>query len=310
MTRTALPSAVETNRLLLFLFVLVAFVAGFSAITWYANIDLLTLGPLYMFTPAVAGLVVCLSNNIALTDVGLRVGRRRWLVIAAISWPPIALFIALLSTAVPGVSFDLSVIPAELGVPPTLGWIIIGTIAVIAIMVAEGATINAVLGFGEEFGWRGYLLWELAPLGFWKASLVIGTVWGLWHMPLLIAGLNYPSFPLIGVAGFTITCIVMSPIYTYLVVKSGSVLPAAIFHGVFNAAGLVGLAATDDPVLRELVASEGGIIGITVFLFVAAGIALTGTPHLTREFASHPPGVTETQINEPDTQERIGVGKR
>jgi hypothetical protein len=34
-----------------------------------------------------------------------------------------------------------------------------------------GATINAVAGFGEELGWRGFLYRELSFLGFWKSSL-------------------------------------------------------------------------------------------------------------------------------------------
>src|SRR5699024_8144281 len=59
-----------------------------------------------------------------------------------------------------------------------------------------GITVNAVLGFGEEIGWRGFLLREFRALGFWKASLLIGFIWGLWHAPLIIfAGHNYPSTP-------------------------------------------------------------------------------------------------------------------
>ena len=37
-----------------------------------------------------------------------------------------------------------------------------------------GVTVNAVAGFGEELGWRGFLQKELAFLGFWRSSLLIG----------------------------------------------------------------------------------------------------------------------------------------
>jgi len=49
-----------------------------------------------------------------------------------------------------------------------------------------GVTINAVFGFGEELGWRGLLQKELGFMGFWKSSLTIGLVWGIWHAPIIL----------------------------------------------------------------------------------------------------------------------------
>jgi len=39
-----------------------------------------------------------------------------------------------------------------------------------------GVTVNAVAGFGEELGWRGLLQKELAFLGFWQSSVLIGLI--------------------------------------------------------------------------------------------------------------------------------------
>lgn len=300
MPRIASSSAtVDTRNVTEFLAVLTALVLGFVVVTETAGVDIVALGPLYMFTPATAGGIVCLRNGIALSDVGLSIGRRRWLALAAVLPLPILGTITVLSLGVPGVTFDSSLdMPAQLGLPSGPFW----TLAALGVVVALGATVNAILGFGEEFGWRGYLLWELTPLGFWKASLAIGAVWGVWHAPLVVTGYNYPSFPIVGVVAITIACIAMAPLFTYVVIRSKSVFPAAIFHGVFNAAGLVGYAATDDPVLRQLVASEGGAVGVAVFGLIAATIAIGGTPRLTREFAH-----TE-DFDRPDSRMRRGDG--
>lgn len=301
--------AVNARNVTEFLVILAMLVLGFVAITQATGIDIVTVGPLYMFTPAIAGLLVCLHNRIVLQDVGLRIGRRRWLALAAVLPLPVLGTITALSIGVPGVMFDSSLdMAVELGLPSGPFW----TLVALGGVVAIGATVNAVGGFGEEFGWRGYLLWELAPLGFWKASLAIGTVWGVWHAPLIVTGYNYPSFPIIGVFALTTACIAMTPLFIYIVIRSESVLPAAIFHGVFNAVGLVGYAATDDAVLRQLVASEGGVIGVTVFGLIAVVIALTGTPHLSRDIFTHrSPDVPSSDMQEmPPVRESDTAGEQ
>jgi uncharacterized protein len=170
---TSTPETIDTHNLTEFLGILTALSLGFTAVTHVTDIDLVAVGPLYMFTPGIAGLIVCLHNGIALSDVGLRMGRKRWLALAAVLPLPILSAITVLSIGVPGVTFDSTLdIAAEVGLPSGAFWALIAW----GIVVVIGATFNAVFGFGEEFGWRGYLLWELAPLGFWKASLAIGAV--------------------------------------------------------------------------------------------------------------------------------------
>ena len=277
-------SDVDTGRLGLFFGVLVGLAAGFVAVSLLANIRMVTLASLYMFTPMAAGLVVCVARDIPLSTVGLRVGRARWLAVAALVALPLVGLALAVAVAMPSVAFDPSVDPLP-GVSLPLG--LLGVAATFGIALALGATVNAVFAFGEEFGWRGYLLWELAPLGFWKASAAIGVVWGLWHAPIIADGYNYPSFPVVGVAAMTVACLAFSPLYTYLVLRAESVLAAALVHGVFNgSAGLVvAHAVADGAVLEELVASPVGVAGVVAFGLAAAAIAAAGAPTLTREFA-------------------------
>src|SRR5205085_48045 len=55
------------------------------------------------------------------------------------------------------------------------------------------AAIYVPFTLGEEYGWRGYLLPRLLPLGEVRASALVGLLWAVWHLPLLLAGLNYPG---------------------------------------------------------------------------------------------------------------------
>jgi membrane protease YdiL (CAAX protease family) len=90
--------------------------------------------------------------------------------------------------------------------------------------------------FGEEYGWRGYLLPRLLPLGEIRASVLIGVIWGVWHLPLILAGLNYPGVSIwLAIIVFTFVTVALSFTYTWFyVASSGSVLIAAVFHASFN----------------------------------------------------------------------------
>src|SRR5215208_4300255 len=90
--------------------------------------------------------------------------------------------------------------------------------------------------FGEEYGWRGYLLPRLLPLGEIRASVLLGMIWGVWHLPLIMAGLNYPGVNIwLAILVFTFVTVALSFTYTWFyVASSGSVLVAAVFHASTN----------------------------------------------------------------------------
>lgn len=281
-------SSPDRGRLGLFFGVLVVSAAALLLTARLLAVDPITLAPAYMFSPMVAGLAVCIRRDVPLSAVGLRIGRVRWLLVATVVALPLVGLTLALAVAVPGVGFDPTVDPVPgLELPSGL----LGVLTAFGLVLVLGATVNAVFGLGEEVGWRGYLLWELAPWGFWRASLAIGAVWGLWHAPVIVAGHNYPSYPIVGVAVMTVACVAFSPLYTYLVVEARSVLAAALLHGVFNgSAGLViAYAAADTALLEELVASPVGAAGSLAFGLAAVTIAVSGPPPLTRAFAREEP---------------------
>ena len=136
--------------------------------------------------------------------------------------------------------------------------------------LVAGITVNAVAGFGEELGWRGLLQRELGYLGFWKSSLVIGLVWGLWHAPIILQGHNYPQHPVEGVAMMTVFTLLLSPIFSYVRLKARSVIAAAILHGSLN--GTMGLAII---LIRGGDDLKVGVTGLAGFIaLVLANIGL------------------------------------
>jgi len=62
-------------------------------------------------------------------------------------------------------------------------------LAVPTVIVVSGA-LGLPLTLGEEYGWRGYLLPRLLPLGELKATLIVALIWALWHVPILLIGLE------------------------------------------------------------------------------------------------------------------------
>ena len=110
----------------------------------------------------------------------------------------------------------------------------------ILVLIPLAMIVNPVMGilqcFGEELGWRGYLLpkigeW-LSPL---SASLVTGAIWGVWHAPIIAMGYNYGTDnPIAGVFAMIVFCTVLGVISGFLTYKVNSIWPAVLFHASIN----------------------------------------------------------------------------
>jgi membrane protease YdiL (CAAX protease family) len=96
---------------------------------------------------------------------------------------------------------------------------------------------NAIFTFGEEWGWRGFLLPKLLPLGQWQALILTGVLWGLWHAPIVLLGYDYPFHPKLGILLMTIFCLIFGIVLGWLRLATDSIWPAVIAHGAINAVG-------------------------------------------------------------------------
>ena len=133
-----------------------------------------------------------------------------------------------------------------------------------------GITLYVPLTFGEEFGWRGLLLYEWQSLGFLKSSLFIGVIWGLWHAPLILYGYNFPNQPFTGLVVMCIFTSAVSPLFTYVRLKTKSILGAAMFHGMINSTAVVFIlyVSNGNPLFNSMV----GLCGIIASLLIICGI--------------------------------------
>jgi uncharacterized protein len=87
---------------------------------------------------------------------------------------------------------------------------------------------------GEELGWRGYALPTMQErMGWRSAGLVLGFIWGVWHLPLFfIAGSSQNNGSMVV---FFVLIMASSVFYTWLYNRSeGSVLPALVLHTASN----------------------------------------------------------------------------
>lgn len=234
----------------------------------------------YMLFPMLVAMVLQLIDREKFASTGLLNFKFSWAWLLAVLFPIAAVVLSVfVSALVPGVSlhYGAEQMISQFGLDETAAATATAQLAafppaaLIAIELVSGiiagCTINAVFAFGEEYGWRNYLNSALKGCGFWKKALFIGLVWGIWHMPLILQGHNYPQHPGIGVAMMCVMCVLLGTLELYVVEKTGSVIPAAILHGTFNA--ICGLA------LMLVLGGNDLLIGVTGLAgFVSMGLVI------------------------------------
>lgn len=135
--------------------------------------------------------------------------------------------------------------------------------------------LNFVNCFGEEWGWRGYLLPKLLEKYKMLPTLIIsGFIWGIWHAPIIALGHNYgtgyPGYPYLGIFAMCIFCTVMGIILSYITIRTGSCLPAVLAHGSINGFAAIGMLYTDGTVNEPFIGPvPTGIIGGCAFIVCA-----------------------------------------
>ncbi|NRD76856.1 CPBP family intramembrane metalloprotease [Bacillus sp. BRMEA1] len=135
------------------------------------------------------------------------------------------------------------------------------------ITMAITVLVNLFPVFGEEYGWRGYLLPQLTQhWGKTKASIILGMIWALYHAPAVFflakaTGMDHPLLICLIQTGcvFTITF----P-FSYCFYLSGSLIPVLFFHSVWN--------VMNTSVLGDIYTNKHGMFDGNIMLFNGEGL--------------------------------------
>lgn len=193
------------------------------------------MGPVFglMWCPGVAALITKLVFQRNLRGIGWGWGATRWQVLSYVLPPALALMVygAVWLTGIGGLSTERLVSSfaeeagRELPFPVTLG-----------LLATVGLLPSAVFALGEEIGWRGLLVPELARVtSFMKVGLISGLVWSVYHYPLIVFSDYTSGAPRwYALLVFTWMVTVSSFIYAWFRLKSGSVWTAVLLHASHN----------------------------------------------------------------------------
>lgn len=150
----------------------------------------------------------------------------KWYLAAFTLLPGLQLVTILLSAALSRTAIDFSTV---------LAYKIFGPSANLVLLIIPFFLFDAIAN-GEEIGWRGYVLPRLqAKYSALASSLIVGVIWGLWHLPKHLSHWDAVTFTF-----FMIGMVARAVLYTWLYNNTkGSLLLATLFHASGNTGGVL-----------------------------------------------------------------------
>jgi membrane protease YdiL (CAAX protease family) len=190
-----------------------------------------------MWCPGLAGMLTLKLNGRRLADLGWKWPAGKF---AAMSWY-VPLLYAVIAYGIvwtfslggfPNHEFMNSLVERMgLSVSPAAS-----TVIYVLFVGSFGLIGSLSRALGEEIGWRGFLVPELAKTtSFTTTALISGIVWACWHYPILIwGGYNAGTPTWYGLTCFTVMVIGVAFIFAWMRLKTGSLWTGAILHASHN----------------------------------------------------------------------------
>ncbi|UCE10679.1 MAG: CPBP family intramembrane metalloprotease [Candidatus Thorarchaeota archaeon] len=116
--------------------------------------------------------------------------------------------------------------------PQTIAFLIANLIISHIVFLSFGS----LLTLGEELGWRGYLQEKLLrKYGLNLGFVALGTIWGYWHLPIILMGYNFPTQPVLGALVFMpIGTIFMGMFIGWVYLRTRSIWIPSLAHAAMN----------------------------------------------------------------------------
>lgn len=256
------------------IFVLVVIFSGWigvlvdSVLTDQPKGDTLGMG-IWLVLPMLTAFAIIIFSKGSWKDVGFKLnlkGNMKWYLTSVLIFPVVTAIILVIGATTKWI--DLSALNLKVFVGVFLGTLI----------------INFIKNIFEETVWRGFLTSQLIKLNLkdWKLYLIVGSVWGIWHVPYYLFFLSgadmqavLPINRSIFVVVAIITMICWSVMYTELYRVTKSIWPCVILHMVEDSlinplviSGYISIAAGKEIFVSPI----SGIITTILYLAVGLGI--------------------------------------
>lgn len=181
----------------------------------------------YAFSPALAGFVTSLIYNRNLKGFGWKWDKTKYLLLSYF----LPVFYGLL---VYGFVWLFNIVPMN---HDYLNQLLHtkGLAGELLVFATVGVFIRGIGAFGEELGWRGFLLPRLMKLtNLAYSSLIIGLIWTLWHLPIILFTSYGNNIGIFGILFSAIGSIAVCVIINWIRLKSGSIWTSVIIHASHN----------------------------------------------------------------------------
>ncbi|MGL4177827.1 MAG: CPBP family glutamic-type intramembrane protease [Dermatophilaceae bacterium] len=240
-------------------------------------------GAVALVSPALAAVVTRLVRREGWRDVSWRFGGRA-------GWRAIGVGV-LLPPGIGLVSYGVAWASGLVGFDPD-GSEGEGTIAAFLVTLLIAGTVTglslALVAVGEELGWRGHMLTRMVDAGMPRPVLLSGLLWGLWHLPLtFLVGYAAGSSVALAAPLLVLQITAAGVVIGWLRLSTGSVWPAVVFHGWWNALIQTAFdpASTGDG--HETWVGESGVL--TTGLLVVLALVLLRRPWVMRRWPAEEP---------------------